>query len=277
VVHTFHGHVLRGYFSPPAEAVFRAIEKLLARATDRIVTLSPALKADLAGMHIAPPEKIDIVPLGMDLEPLVRGAERRGELRAELGLRPDQPLIGIIGRLVPIKNHRLFLVAARSMVDSGSSARFVIVGDGGLRPALETLAAEWGIASRVDFLGWRQDMAAVYPALDLLALTSDNEGTPVAVIEAMAAGVAVVATSVGGVPDVIRNGETGTLVPPGDAGALVKAWTETLAGGEGIERQKALAREDVIQRFGRERMISAMTDLYWNLAKETGAGARPSR
>jgi glycosyltransferase involved in cell wall biosynthesis len=277
VIHTFHGHVLRGYFSPPAEAVFRAIEKLLARATDRIVTLSPALKADLVGMRIAPPEKIVIVPLGMDLEPLIRGVQRRGELRAELGLEPNQPLIGIVGRLVPIKNHRLFLEAARSMVNSGSPARFVVVGDGGLRPALEALAAELGIASRVNFLGWRMDMAAVYPALDLLALTSDNEGTPVAVIEAMAAGVPVVATAVGGVPDVIRDGETGTLVPPGDAGGLAEAWLESLAGGEGVERMKLRAREDVIRRFGRERMISAMADLYRNLAKEAGAGARPSR
>jgi glycosyltransferase involved in cell wall biosynthesis len=277
VIHTFHGHVLRGYFSPPAEAVFRTIEKLLARATDRIVTLSPALKTDLVGMHIAPPEKIDIVPLGMDLEPLIRGAERRGELRAELGLQPGQPLVGIVGRLVPIKNHRLFLEAARSMVDSGSPARFVVVGDGGLRPALEALASELGIAGRVNFLGWRQDMAAVYPALDLLALTSDNEGTPVAVVEAMAAGVPVVATAVGGVPDVIRDGETGTLVPPGDAGALVNAWLASLAGGERAEQMKTRAREDVVQRFGRERMISAMADLYLKLAKENGAGARRSR
>ena len=277
VVHTFHGHVLRGYFSPPVEFFFRSLEQMLARLTDRIVTLSPALKADLVGMRIAGPEKIDVVPLGMNLEPLLDSSARREELRTELGIRPDQPLIGIVGRLVPIKNHRLFLEAARSMVDSGNPAHFALTGDGELRESLQTLAGEMGIANQVHFLGWKQDMGPVYAALDVLTLTSDNEGTPVAVIEAMAAGIPVVATAVGGVPDVVREGETGWLVPPGDAPALERAWRTALRRDERVEAVIARARREVLERFGREQMISTMADLYRRLAFRKVDAARGRR
>ena len=277
VVHTFHGHVLRGYFSPPVEFFFRSLERMLARASDRIVTLSPALKADLVAMQIAPAGKIDVVPLGMNLDPLLNSAPRRGELRSELGIQPSQPLIGIVGRLVPIKNHRLFLEAARSMVNSGNPAHFAVVGDGELRDSLQATAAAMGIADRVHFLGWRQEMPPVYAALDALALTSDNEGTPVAVIEAMAAGVPVAATAVGGVPDVIRNGETGWLVPPGDAPALYRAWLDILRRDDRIEAVILRARREVLDRFGQEQMITTMADLYRRLVAGKGNSARPAR
>ena len=275
IVHTFHGHVLRGYFPRPLESIFRGIERALARITDRIVTLSPALKTDLVEMGIADPAKIEVVPLGMDLAPLLGCEARRGELRAELGLPAGEPMIGIVGRLVPIKNHRLFLEAARSMVNSGSPARFVIIGDGELREFLQNLASEKGIAERIHFLGWRKDMVPVYAGLDLLALTSDNEGTPVALIEGMAAGVPVVATSVGGVPDVVRDGITGRLVPPGDPEAMHRAWREALTEKETTKRMCQLARREVEERFGRERMLSAMTAMYEKLIDLKSGAARP--
>lgn len=275
VVHTFHGHVLRGYFPRPLERVFRGIERALARITDRIVTLSPALKADLVEMGIADSAKIEVVPLGMDLAPLLGCDARRGELREELGLGAGEPMVGIVGRLVPIKNHRLFLEAARSMVNSGSSARFVVIGDGELRGFLQNLAIEMGLAERVHFLGWRKDMVPVYAGLDLLALTSDNEGTPVALIEGMAAGVPVVATAVGGVPDVVRDGITGRLVPPGDPDAMQRAWRAALMEKETTERMRILARREVEARFGRERMLSAMAALYGELIERKTGGARP--
>jgi glycosyltransferase involved in cell wall biosynthesis len=274
VVHTFHGHVLRGYFSPPVEAFFRLIERTLSRFTDRIVTLSPALKADLEAMGIAPSKKIEVVPLGMDLDALRACSARRGELRAELGLQPEEPLIGIVGRLVPIKNHRLFLEAARSMVDSGSSARFVIVGDGELHDSLQQYASRLGIAERVRFLGWRKDMVPVYAALDLLALTSDNEGTPVVVIEAMAAGIPVVATAVGGVPDVVRDGITGRLVGMGDSEALSRAWRSVFTEPQRTRELRDAARRDVESQFGRERMLSAMAGLYERLTVKKLNAAR---
>lgn len=268
LVHTFHGHVLRGYFSPPAEAVFRIIERLLARSTDRIITLSPALKEDLARMRIAPAEKIDVIPLGMDLESLAASATRREELRRELGVTPGEPLVGIVGRLVPIKNHRLFLEAARSMVDSGTNARFLVVGDGELRGELESLSVTLGLSRHVHFLGWRREMAPVYAALDVLTLTSTNEGTPVTVIEAMAAGIPVVATAVGGVPDVVRNGENGWLVPPGNVEALQQAWRAALVRSAETDRMRDRARQEVTMRFGRGQMLTAISDLYTRLAEE---------
>lgn len=273
VIHTFHGHVLRGYFSPPVELFFRLIERSLTRITDRIVTLSPALRDDLASMGIARPEKISVIPLGMDLKAFRDGAGRRAELRDELGVGPQQPLVGTVGRLVPIKNHRLFLEAARSMVDSGSPVGFVIVGDGELRDSLKAYAVQLGIAERVHFLGWKKDMAPVYAALDVFALTSDNEGTPVAVIEAMAAGVPVAATAVGGVPDVVRDGETGRLVPPGDPRAMSRAWRKALDEKAESERMCGQARREVERQFGRERMISAMAEMYRRLAAEKSSPA----
>jgi glycosyltransferase involved in cell wall biosynthesis len=275
VVHTFHGHVLRGYFPKPLEEIFRGVERSLTRITDRIVTLSPALKADLTEMRIAAAEKIEVVPLGMDLAPLLECDGRRGELRAELGIRPGEPLVGVVGRLVPIKNHRLFLEAARSMVDSGSPARFIIVGDGELGDSLRKTALDLGIADRVRFLGWRKDMAPVYAGMDILALTSDNEGTPVALIEGMAAGIPVAATAVGGVPDVVRDGATGRLVPPGDAAGMSRAWQSLLVDKESTARMRDQARREVEERFGRERMLSAMAGLYEELIRQKADAPRP--
>ena len=161
------------------------------------------------------------------------------------------------------------------MVDSGSPARFIIVGDGGLRDSLQNFASELGIGERVRFLGWRQDMLPVYAGLDLLALTSDNEGTPVALIEGMAAGVPVVATAVGGVPDVVRDGATGRLVSAGDPGAVCRAWLAALGEKESTEQMRIRARCDVEERFGRERMLSAMAALYENLVKQKTGAIRP--
>lgn len=161
------------------------------------------------------------------------------------------------------------------MVNSGSSARFVIVGDGELREVLGNLAAEMGIADRIRFLGWRKDMVPVYAGLDLLALSSDNEGTPVALIEGMAAGVPVVATAVGGVPDVVRDGTTGRLVPPGDPEAMRRAWRSAFEEKETTKRMSTVARREVEERFGCERMLSAMAALYGELTDLKTGATRP--
>jgi glycosyltransferase involved in cell wall biosynthesis len=262
VVHTFHGHVLRGYFSPPAEALFRAIERSLARHSDRLITLSSSLREDLVALRVAPRGKIQVIPLGMEFGMLLTMPRRQGELRRELAIPEDVPLVGSIGRLVPIKNHALLLRAARRMVDLGTPAQFVIVGDGELRAQLEHLSDQFGLETRVHFLGWRENLPPIYSDLDLLALTSENEGTPVAVLEAMAAGVPVVATSVGGVPDVIRAGETGTLVDSQEAEAFARAMGDALRDTANSRAMAHRARSEVSARFGKERMLAETASLY---------------
>ncbi|MFN3477083.1 MAG: glycosyltransferase, partial [Candidatus Methylomirabilales bacterium] len=218
VVHTFHGHIFDGYFPPWKGRLFLAIERLLAKLTTRIIALSEGQRRELLQLKIGGEAQLAILPLGLELDPFLTAPAKNGQLRRELGL-PGERLIGIVGRLVPIKGHETFLQAARSVAERLPSCRFLVVGDGPERLKLQGMAATLGLASRVLFLGWRRDLDRIYADLDLLVLSSSNEGTPVSLLEAMAAGVPVVATQVGGVRDLITHPETGLLVPPGDAQA----------------------------------------------------------
>jgi glycosyltransferase involved in cell wall biosynthesis len=176
-----------------------------------------------------------------------------------------------------IKNHALFVDAAARIAADVPLARFVIVGDGALRHDIEHRVRRAGIADRVFFTGWRQDVAAIYADLAILAVTSNNEGTPVSAIEAMAAGVAVVATSVGGVPDLLRNGETGVLVPPRDVDALSRAVQDLLTDAERRRRMGIAARADVASRFQVGRMIRETHALYEDCLRGAAEHADPSR
>lgn len=207
IVHTYHGHVFSGYFSPAKTRLFLAVERALARYTDVIVAISPRQRDELVHTYrIALSEKIRTIPLGLDLAPFANCKSRKGKLREELGLKDGTRLFGVVGRLVPIKRHDLAFRALSLLKSSPvySDICFVIVGDGELRPELERLSRQSGLSDRVRFLGWRRDLESIYADLDCLVLTSDNEGTPVSMIEAMAAGVPVLATAVGGVPDLME-------------------------------------------------------------------------
>ena len=268
VVHTFHGHILHGYYGPVMTWLLRWMEHLLARRTDRIVAVSEQVKQDLVRYGVALPEKISVIPLGFDLQPFLDSGEHRGALYQELGLTNGARLIGIVGRIFPIKNHRLFLEAAARVAGEERSARFVVVGDGVLRPEMEARARELGIADRVTFTGWRRDLPHIYPDLDVLVVSSKNEGTPVSAIEAMASACPVVATRVGGLPDLIEDGETGHLVPPEDAPALAAAILRVLGEPEAARRMAEVARERVGRRFRAERLIGDMERLYAELLVE---------
>ncbi|MBI5210960.1 MAG: glycosyltransferase [Elusimicrobia bacterium] len=265
VVHTFHGHVLHGYFGPLKSLVFRLIERFLAKMTDRIIAVSQKVKEDLVRHGVAREDAIEVVPLGLDLGKFLRGARGGGTLRRELGLGPDVPLVGIVARLVPIKRLDLFLQAARAVKDASPEARFVVVGDGELRPALEATAASLGLKDGVRFLGFRDDLEAIYPDLDVLTLTSDNEGSPVSLIEGLAAGCAVAAFNVGGVQDVVKDGRTGVLTPAGDARALANAVLELLADSARRGRLGEAGRADIAGRFSVERLVADLDALYGRL------------
>jgi len=272
VVHTFHGHVMEGYFNPLGSAAVRIIERTLARATDLLVTLSARQRQDIVErLAIAPARKVVVVPLGLDLDGLLALDVRSLADKAHFGFAADDVVFGYVGRFVPIKDLQTLLRAFARLAATSDRARLLMVGDGECRVSLEALAGSLGVADKVQFVGWQSSVTQVYGAVDVAVLSSLNEGTPVAIIEAMAAGLPVVATSVGGVPDVVRDGLTGSLVPERSPERLAAAM-RTLAGDPGLRRRMGdAARLDARNRFGAERLVSTMATLYADrLARKRG-------
>jgi glycosyltransferase involved in cell wall biosynthesis len=265
VVHTYHGHVLEGYFGAGKTAVFVGIERLLANATDRIVAISPAIRDELLREHrIGRAEQYRVVPLGFDLTSLAAiDVNARLAARAALGIPAGAHVVSTVGRLTAIKQQHLFLETARLVANQDPAALFLIVGDGELRAELEQTARDLGLADRVRFLGWRRDLATIYGASDVFLLTSRNEGTPVALIESLAAGVPGVSTNVGGVGDVID--AFGLVAAYDDAAGLARA-VETLLGDPA--RRRAMGdrgRAAMVARYGIDRLVADIEALYREL------------
>jgi glycosyltransferase involved in cell wall biosynthesis len=269
VVHTFHGHTFRGYFGPAKSRFFIILEQLAGRLADVILTVSERLRDELISFKIAPAAKIQVIPLGLDLAGLADLGGVRGRLRTKLGVGPATPLVGIVGRLVAIKNHEMFLQAAKKVLEQMPEARFVVVGDGDRHSELQDIAMQTGLGRAVYFCGWRRDLGTIYADLDLLALTSNNEGTPVSIIEAMAAGVPVVATAVGGVPDLLQNGVLGTLVAAGDVDGLSTAVLDALRSGPKLRRLKK-AQKVALEQYSSQRLVADLKDLYRTLLDRDG-------
>jgi glycosyltransferase involved in cell wall biosynthesis len=266
LVHTYHGHVLEGYFSPARTALFVRIERCLARATDRLVAISPRIRDELVGQHrIGRSEQYRVVPLGFDLQALaaIDDAARACARRA-LQIPPAATVVTTVGRLTAIKNQRLFLEVAARVDRRHPSVIFLIAGDGELRGELEAAAQSLGIAGRVRFLGWRRDLETVYGASDVFVLTSRNEGTPVALIESSAAGVPVISTDVGGVRDVVENDELG-LLAAADPDALAGAVDALLADPARCHAIGGRGRAAVLARYGIDRLLDDVEKLYREL------------
>ena len=261
-IHTFHGHVLEGYFSRPVTRAFLEVERRLARTTDRLVTVSPRLKAQLLAMGIGRPEQVDVVPLGLDLERFRRARPASLALRPSLGLTGDMPLLGIVGRLVPIKDHATLFQALARLHDEGPAVHLVVIGDGEERARLEELAGRLGLGSRIHFLGWRVDLETILKELDVVICASRNEGTPVALIEAMAAGIPVLSTDVGGVADLVAHEETGWLVPSGDPDAMASGIRRLLSDRILGARLAAAGQVAALDRHDVARLISRVEVLY---------------
>jgi len=264
-VHTFHGHVLDGYFSPAVTRVFVGVERMLARATDRLVTVSPRLRAELLAMGIGRPEQVEVIPLGLDLERFRRARPGVPALRPSLGLGPEVPLLGIVGRLVPIKDHSTLFQAMALLRTSNPPVHLAVVGDGEERARLEELAGRLKLGQRIHFLGWRTDLDTILTEVDVVICASKNEGTPVALIEAMAAGVPVLSTDVGGVADLVAHGETGWLVRPGDPPSLAEAIRHLLGDEVLRARLAAAGRAVALDRHGVEGLIRRVEGLYGTL------------
>ena len=272
VVHTFHGHVLRGYFGPLTTTLYRAMERRLGASSDVLVAVSDAVKRDLVALGVAPATKIRVIPLGLDLEPLA-GVLPRGSLRAEAGVPEGAPLVGIVGRLAPIKDVGTFLRAAAAARVAAPAARFAVVGDGEERARLEAERGRLGLEDSVFFHGWRRDMAAVYGDLDVVVNCSRNEGTPVALIEALAAARPVVATRIGGTPDLLGDGRRGLLVPPGDPGALAAGILDALRRSEPVLARAREGQAYVLAHHSSRRLVDDVDSLYRELLSRPAAAA----
>jgi glycosyltransferase involved in cell wall biosynthesis len=271
VVHTFHGHVLRGYFGRTMTFGFRTLERWLARTTTSLVAVSPEVRDDLVALRVAPASKFTVVRLGIDLAHRIAsdGAQRR-ETRRQMGLRDDAFVVGWVGRMTAVKNTDSLVRALQALVDLGVDARLLLVGDGPDRDHLERYAHELGVMKRCLFLGYQEDVARFYDAIDALVLPSVNEGTPVSVIEALAAERPAVATRVGGTPDIIRDGIDGFLVDPADPGELAERLAELARDATRRAAMGAAGRARVLERYAVSRLIDDIDRLYRELLAERG-------
>ena len=271
VVHTFHGHVLRGYFGPAKSTLFRVLERLLAKVTTVLVAVSPEVRDDLVQLGVAPAEKFAVVRLGIELEQRVASDLPRDEVRRRLGIPPERFVIGWIGRMTGVKQTQDLLAALAELRAGRVDAGLLVVGDGPDRAGFEQRARELDLVRHCLFLGYQEDVAPWYAAMDAVALPSGNEGTPVTVIEALAAGKPVVAYEVGGVPDVVREGVDGFLVEPGSTSGMAERLAQLAADRELGRRLGEAGRERVLERYGVGRLLDDVDQLYREtIAKKRG-------
>lgn len=283
VVHTFHGHVFHSYYGPLKTKLFVAIERALARfATDKIITISDQQQKEiLERFRIGTRRQHRVIALGIDLAALIEKPADRASLRNELGATADEIIVGFVGRLTEIKNVQMLIRVAERYVrpypaDSAAKLRFVIVGDGHLRAKLESEASARGVSSIFHFAGNRTDVAALYAAMDIVALTSKNEGTPLSVIEGMAARRPFVATNVGGVADLLgsecERRERFSICANGvstaaddDEGFL--AGLLYLAENEKLRHSTAqMGRRFVEERYAKPVLVNNIKNLYREIA-----------
>lgn len=264
-IHTFHGHVLGGgYFSAGKTRIFLEIERQLARGTSRLVVLTHRQAREMADdLAVAPPARFAVVPLGLELDrfgAVDRSAEARDPVRDALGIPRGRKAVGIVGRLVPIKNHELFFAAVAAARRVDPAVLGVVVGAGEREAELKALAARLGLGGDgVLWLGWRRDLPDVYAALDAVALTSHDEGTPVAVLEALAAGVPVVARDVGGVGEVLEDAGAGALLP---READADAWGSALCAAAAAPPLAQEVRQAIVERYSVPRLARDLAALY---------------
>ncbi len=261
-LHTFHGHVLEGYFPAPVNLVLRALERGMARRTQRVLAVSHATAADLMRLRIVAPENLHVQLAGLVLEPFLEPAAFEGALRGRLGLGPEDILAGVVGRLAEVKRPLLALRAFARAAERDSRLHLAFVGDGERRPALEALLGSISedLASRVHLVGAHTRMAPVMQDLDLVLGASRSEGLPLAFVEAGAAALPVVSTPVGGVPELVEHGRTGLLMD-GEVG--LAAGLLELAGDMDLRlRLGAAARERVLERHSAEALGRGLEGHY---------------
>ena len=281
VVHTFHGHVFHSYFNSYKSKFFINAERYLAGKSDAIIAISEQQRKELVeDFKIAPAEKFKIIPLGLDLDKFTNNIDqKRQKFRQSFELEDDVVAIGIIGRLVPVKNHYLFIKAIKHVLDNTSkNIKAFIIGDGETRSDLENVAQQAGISFSTEkdahhphplvFTSWRSDVDTIMAGLDIVTLTSFNEGTPVSLIEAQAANKPIVSTRVGGIADVVLEGQTALLADVQD-GDTFSSHLLQLVQNDALRHQMGqLGQQQVLQRFSYQRLMSDMSGLYYELLEK---------
>lgn len=287
IVHTFHGHSFHSYFSSLTSNFYINTERFLARKSSAIVAISDTQKKELVEkFRIAPEEKFRMIQLGLDLDKFTEDQDaKRKTFRTEFDVADDEIAIGIIGRLVPVKNHSLFLKAVAHVVNSSSKKiKAFVIGDGETRKALETEAALLGLSFSVEtdaahphplvFTSWRSDVDVINAGLDIVALTSLNEGTPVSLIEAQAANKPIVSTRVGGISDIVIEGRTALLADLGNVDAFCQHLLNLVQNDNLRTEMGGNSAYYVTKRFSYQRLVRDMSDLYHELLSEKlGANA----
>jgi len=274
VVHTYHGHVFEGYFGAAASRAIRTVEQSLALITHRIVTISPAQRHDIVErFRVAPVGRTTTIALGLALEPLMALQPGAPDLRERFALGTNEVVVGFLGSMVPIKDLATLIQAFAIALERIPNMRLLLGGDGPERPFLVQLAERLGIERRVVFPGWVDDLPRFYATLDICALSSINEGTPVAIIEAMAAARPVAASAVGGVVDVVEQDVTGLLVPPRNPRALANALMALSSAPDERRRMGEEGRRRAT-RYTQGRLVDDLERLYQEgLAKVRSEGA----
>jgi glycosyltransferase involved in cell wall biosynthesis len=272
IVHTYHGHVLEGYFGPTKNALFRNLERTAGRVSDRLIGVSRATVDDLVRLKVAPATKFEAIPIGLELDAFARlNPEQGADFRAEIGATPQDVVATCVGRLVPIKRLEGAIAATAIARELGAPLKLVVVGDGECRDQLEALAADRQVSDAVSFVGYRRDLPAIMAGTDIALLSSDNEGTPVSLIEAAAGGRPAVATRVGGVADVVAE-DAGILVPPRDPKAMGEALARLAEDASMRRRMGERAAAHVLDRFTARHLLQNIDRLYRELLASRASG-----
>ncbi|MDT8413114.1 MAG: glycosyltransferase [Vicingaceae bacterium] len=278
IVHTFHGHVFHSYFGKTKTVFYKNIERYLAKKSTKIIAISEIQKNELTQQHkICKKNKVAIVPLGFDLSRFQENYEtKRNDFRTHYLLEEDEVAIGIIGRLVPIKNHRLFLEAINHLLKKTTKkVRVFIIGDGEEKENLTQYCKELKLdftefskqkkKATITFTSWVKNVDWANAGLDIIALSSLNEGTPVSLIEAQAANNPIVTSNVGGVENVVLKDKTGFIVPPGNVNAFAEALLKLVENDVLRKRLSENGWEFVKEKFHYERLVNDMRELYFSL------------
>ncbi len=273
VVHTFHGHVFHSYFNPLKTNIFKAIERRLARRSTGIIAISELQKQELSQVHkICPANKIKVIPLGFDLEKFrVNLTENRISVRDKYGIKDEEVAVAIVGRLAPIKNHDFFLKLVESILSKGiEKVKFFIVGDGELKNEIEEKCKEINakFGEKVFMTSWIKDIATFNAGMDIMCLTSDNEGTPVSLIEGQASSLPIISTDVGGVKDIVDEGVTGFVIPKGDLNQFTEKMALLIENEEIRKKMSQNGWNFVRDKFHYMRLASDMGKYYRELLKK---------